>query len=55
MGEALSQAQRVAAEREALARLLAGGSPAQLGEIGRMLAELTDSHAERMARLGLSD
>lgn len=55
MGEALSQAQRVAAEREALARLVGGGSAAQLGEIGRMLAELTDSHAERMARLGLAD
>jgi len=55
MGEALSQAQRVAAEREALARLLAGGSPAQLGEIGRMFAELTDAHARRMAQLGLAD
>jgi tRNA-(MS[2]IO[6]A)-hydroxylase (MiaE)-like len=55
VGEALSQAQRVAAEREALARLLAGGSPAQLGEIGRMFAELTDAHAERMARLGLAE
>jgi hypothetical protein len=55
MGEALSQAQRVAAEREALARLLAGGSPAQLGEIGRMFAGLTDAHAERMAQLGLAE
>src|SRR5262252_6828259 len=43
LGEALSQAQRVAADREPLARLLAGGSPAQLGEIGRMFAELTDA------------
>jgi hypothetical protein len=55
VGEALSQAQRVAAEREPLARLLAGGSPAQLGEIGRMFAELTDAHVERMTRLGLAD
>ncbi len=55
VGEALSQAQRVAADREPLARLLAGGSPAQLGEIGRMFATLTDAHAERMAALGLSD
>jgi hypothetical protein len=55
VGEALSQAQRVAAEREPLARLLAGGSPAQLGEIGRMFAELTDSHVQRMSRLGLAD
>ncbi|MDR2984480.1 MAG: ferritin-like domain-containing protein [Nocardiopsaceae bacterium] len=55
VGEALSQAQRVAAEREPLARLLAGGSPAQLGQIGRMFAELTDAHVERMATLGLED
>lgn len=53
VGEALSQAQRVAAEREALARLLAGASAAQLGEIGRMFAALTDAHAQRMAALGL--
>jgi len=45
----------VAAEREPLARLLAGGSPAQLGEIGRMFAEMTDAHVQRMARLGLDD
>jgi len=55
VGEALSQAQRVAAEREPLARLLAGASPAQLGEIGRMFAALTDAHAERMAALGLGE
>jgi hypothetical protein len=55
VGEALSQAQRVAADREPLARLLAGSSPAQLGEIGRMFAELTDAHARRMAALGLAD
>jgi hypothetical protein len=54
VGEALGQAQRVAAEREALARLLAGGTVSQLGEIGRMFARLTDSHAERMAALGLA-
>ena len=55
VGEALSQAQRVAADREPLARLLAGGSAAQLGEIGRMFAALTDAHAQRMAALGLAD
>jgi hypothetical protein len=55
VGEALSQAQRVAADREPLARLLAGGSPAQLGELGRMFAALTDAHAERMAALGLAN
>ena len=55
VGEALSQAQRVAAERPPLAGLLGGGSPAQLGEIGRMFAELTDAHVQRMAALGLAE
>jgi ferritin-like protein len=55
VGEALGQAQRVAAEREALASLLAGGEASQLGEIGRMFARLTDAHARRMAALGLGD
>ena len=55
VGEALGQAQRVAAEREALAGLLAGGDVTQLGEIGRMFAQLTDAHARRMAALGLAD
>jgi hypothetical protein len=55
VGEALSQAQLVAAERESLARLLAGGSAAQLGEIGRMFAAVTDAHAQRMAALGLAN
>ncbi len=55
IGEALGQAQRVAAEREDLAALLAGGEVTQLGEIGRMFALLTDAHARRMAALGLSD
>jgi tRNA-(MS[2]IO[6]A)-hydroxylase (MiaE)-like len=55
VGEALGQAQLVAAERESLARLLGGGTPTQLGEIGRMFARLTDSHAQRMAALGLGD
>jgi len=55
VGEALGQAQRVAAERQALASLLAGGEVNQLGEIGRMFAALTDAHARRMAALGLGD
>jgi ferritin-like protein len=55
VGEALGQAQRVVAEHEALASLLAGGKVTQLGEIGRMFARLTDSHARRMAALGLAD
>jgi hypothetical protein len=53
VGEALGQAQRVAAEREPLARLLAGGDRSQLGDIGRMFARLTDAHAARMVALGL--
>lgn len=55
VGEALSQAQRVAVEREPLARLLAGGTAGQLGDIGRMFAALTDAHAQRMAALGLAE
>jgi tRNA-(MS[2]IO[6]A)-hydroxylase (MiaE)-like len=66
VGEASAQAQRVAAEREPLARLLASGpatapgepaatQPSRLGDIGRMFARLTDAHAARMAALGLSD
>lgn len=55
VGEALGQAQRVAAEREPLARLLAGGTAHQLGDIGRMFAQLTDAHAARMAALGLAE
>jgi ferritin-like protein len=55
VGEALGQAQRVVAEREALASLLGGGDVSQLGEIGRMFAQMTDAHARRMAALGLGD
>jgi ferritin-like protein len=55
VGEALGQAQRVAAERESLARMLAGGEITQLGQIGRMFAQLTDAHTRRMAALGLAD
>jgi ferritin-like protein len=55
VGEALGQAQRVAAEREELAELLAGVDVTQLGEIGRIFAQLTDAHARRMAALGLGD
>jgi ferritin-like protein len=55
VGEALGQAQRVVAEREALASLLAGQEASQLGEIGRMFAQMTDAHARRMAALGLGE
>jgi hypothetical protein len=53
VGEASAQAQRVAAEHEPLARLLAADSRHQLGDLGRLFAQLTDAHAERMAALGL--
>jgi hypothetical protein len=57
MGEALTQAQRVAADRDALSALLAGGvdrAGLDLAAIGRMFTRLTDRHAERMSELGLS-
>lgn len=55
VGEALGQAQRVVADRPALAALLAGEEVTQLGAIGRMFAQLTDAHARRMAALGLAE
>jgi hypothetical protein len=57
VGEALSQAQRVAAERDALTAMLVGGGSfggADLAELSRMFARLTDAHTERMGRLGLT-
>jgi len=57
MGEALTQAQRVAAERDALTALLAGGVDRpglDLAAIGRMFARITERHTERMAELGLA-
>jgi len=57
MGEALSQAQRVAAERDSLAALLAGvvDRPGlDLAALGRMFSRLTENHAHRMAELGLA-
>ena len=57
VGEAVSQAQRVAAERDALSALLVGGvgrPSADLAEIGRMFGRLTDNHTRRMAELGLA-
>jgi hypothetical protein len=52
VGEALTQAQHVAAERDALTALVIGGG-LDLTEIGRMLTRLTDGHSARMAALGL--
>ncbi len=57
VGEALSQAQAVVVERDAMAALLVGGldhGGADLAEIGRMFTRLTDAHTRRMGRLGLS-
>ena len=57
MGEALTQAQRVAAERDALSALLAGGVDRpglDLAAIGRMFTRITERHAARMDELGLS-
>jgi hypothetical protein len=57
VGEALSQAQRVAADRDALASLLVGTADrpgADLAELMRMFSRLTDAHTRRMAELGLS-
>jgi hypothetical protein len=56
MGEVLSQAQRVAAERDALSALLVGGVDRpgmDLAAIARMFARLTETHTARMAALGL--
>ena len=53
MGEAL----RVAAERDALTALLAGGVDRpglDLAAIGRLFTRLTENHAKRMEALGLS-
>ncbi|TIC84194.1 ferritin-like fold-containing protein [Nocardioides sp. GY 10127] len=56
MGEALIQAQRVAAEREGLSSLLAGGIDRpglDLAALGRMFTRLTERHTDRMSELGL--
>jgi rubrerythrin len=57
MGEALSQAQMVVAERDALSTVLVGGVDhpgMDLAGIGRMFTRITEAHAERMAKLGLA-
>jgi len=55
MGEALTQTQHVAAEREALSDLLAGGhvEGLDLTSVAEMFGRLTHRHIQRMARLGL--
>ncbi len=62
MGEALTQAQHVAAERDALSALLSGGVDhpglelpgLDLAAIGRMFTRITERHVERMAALDLA-
>ncbi|MDF3291946.1 MULTISPECIES: ferritin-like fold-containing protein [Streptomyces] len=56
MGEALSQAQRVVAERDALSTMLVGGvaDGFDLAEVGRMFTRITEAHTKRMAALGLA-
>jgi hypothetical protein len=63
MGEALTQAQQVALQREALSALLTGALPVpdgsgaavgDLAEVGKMLTRLTEAHGKRMATLGLN-
>ena len=53
VGEALSQAQRVAAERDALAQLLVGGSG--LTGVATLLKRLTAAHTARMSKVGLNN
>jgi hypothetical protein len=52
MGEALSQAQRVAADRPDLLQLILG--PGDLEGFQQMVARMTASHSNRMRALGLS-
>ena len=57
MGEALSHAQRVAAEHDSLANLLISErvpSGFDLAEVGKVFTRLTEAHTRRMAALGLS-
>jgi hypothetical protein len=57
VGEALSQAQRVAADRDGLTALLVGSGPgagADLAELVRMFGRITEAHSRRMQLLGLS-
>jgi 1,2-phenylacetyl-CoA epoxidase catalytic subunit len=56
VGEALTQAQKVAATRDALIDLLGGVAGTRgLAEVTRMFGRLTERHAERMTALGLSE
>ncbi|EFL34685.1 conserved hypothetical protein [Streptomyces viridochromogenes DSM 40736] len=56
MGEALSQSQRVVADRDALSTMLVGGvaDGFDLAEVGKMFSRITEAHTKRMAALGLA-
>jgi hypothetical protein len=54
VGEAISQTQRVAADRDALVRLIVGGTGG-LGEIGQLIDRITSKHIKRMTSIGLSN
>ncbi|MBF5080507.1 hypothetical protein F1641_01710 [Quadrisphaera sp. INWT6] len=56
VGEALSQAQRVAADRDSLAALLVtgGGAGTDLVAVGKIFSRITENHVRRMLRLGLT-
>lgn len=56
LGETVAQAQAVAVERDALADYIVGGrgSGWNLVELGHLMASLTQSHEERIRRLGLA-
>jgi hypothetical protein len=53
VGEALTQAQRVAVDREAIVRLLSTQA-ADLTELGRLFERIIAAHNERMQSLGLN-
>lgn len=54
VGEAISQAQHVAAERDALVMLIVGGA-GDLRGISALIERITDKHVERMNAIGLSN
>nr|MBA3368588.1 hydroxylase [Geodermatophilaceae bacterium] len=53
VGEAMTQSQRVIAERDQLAELLITGT-GDLAGVGELLNRITTAHTERMGQLGLS-
>jgi hypothetical protein len=53
VGEALTQAQQVAVDREAIVRLLSTQA-ADLAELGRLFERIIEAHNDRMRALGLN-